>query len=97
MGQAFCEVQGTPTPVTWPTRMSAPPLRQIGQCHGCEREHEYEYDDEYEQEEEKRGEGDGMPGLAPLRISTQAPDCAGGRAAVFSLGRKAPCAVAGPV
>ena len=62
-------------PATWPRRMSAPLLRQIGQCHGCEREHEYEYDYEYEyeQEEEKRGEGegDGMPRLPPLRISTR--------------------------
>ena len=69
-------MQGTSTPATWPTRMSAPLLRQIGQCHGCEREHEYEYeyDYEYEQEEEKRGEGDGMPRLPPLRISTPLVD-----------------------
>ena len=57
--------------------MSAPLLREIGECPGREREDEdeYEYDYEYEQEEEKRGEGegDGMPRLPPLRISTPRP------------------------
>ena len=47
----------------WPTRMSAPPLCEIGSYRGCVREHEYEYEYEYE-EEEKGNEGDGMQGLA---------------------------------
>ena len=55
--------------------MSAPPLREIGQCDGCEREDEGEDDYGYEQEEEKGGEGDGMPRLPLLRISTRAPGC----------------------
>ena len=65
--------------------MSAPLLREIGECPGAEREdeHEYEYDYEYEQEEEQEqeqeqekrgeGEGDGMPRLPPLGISTPRP------------------------
>ena len=58
--------------------MSPPLLGQIGQCHGCGREHEYDYDyesqqeeeEEEEEEEEKRGEGDGLPTVRPLGIST---------------------------